>query len=411
MIIRHRQEDADKDVSLPPLNHDIVYLDGSFQDKLSLNMFSMAIVSNAVTSERKDADYLFHPSQRKALNELVGNLRQASFHWSGFTLANMQNIIEISKDFLDDDKKATSTADKLLLCGVIQTGEIVLANGLKKMSSTWHEIPFFVQNELPEDIRAAWALDGEAKNPTLMSPTMIRGAQEFVQAQLWKANPMEGLVDAGKKALEAANEKSNPPPISKKATKGSDSRSKKADRPSSILAGGVASAAEPAKLVKSRTHKRVLSVEMLSLQDETNYTQEESSINQSVPTPQAVAGAADTQPTTKLKSALKKSSSSKGAVKALDPDSPLATASIISTASAKLSYLLDRIIALHQNEKILVFYEAENTAYYIAQALECLHIKHLIYAKTLDAERKAQYVVTFNQTETFRILLMVSCVP
>jgi hypothetical protein len=71
MIIRHRPEDVEQDVTLPPLHQTSVYLDGSMQDKLSLNMFTMMIVSNAVTSERKDADYFFHPRQRKALNQLV----------------------------------------------------------------------------------------------------------------------------------------------------------------------------------------------------------------------------------------------------------------------------------------------------------------------------------------------------
>lgn len=90
----------------------------------------------------------------------------------------------------------------------------------------------------------------------------------------------------------------------------------------------------------------------------------------------------------------------------LDPNSPLASASIISTASTKLSYLMDKITIHHSAEKILVFYEADNVAYYIAQALECLRIKHLIYAKSLSSERKSQYIVTFNQSDVFRVLLM-----
>ncbi len=55
----------------------------------------------------------------------------------------------------------------------------------------------------------------------------------------------------------------------------------------------------------------------------------------------------------------------------LDPFSPLASTTIISTASAKLSYLIDRIMEHQEAEKTIIFYEAENTAYYIAQALEC----------------------------------------
>lgn len=81
-------------------------------------------------------------------------------------------------------------------------------------------------------------------------------------------------------------------------------------------------------------------------------------------------------------------------------------AKIVSTASTKLTYLIDKISSNQDSEKILVFYESDNTAYYIAQALECIGVKHLIYAKSLDAQRRAQYVVTFNQTDVFRVLLM-----
>jgi SNF2 family DNA or RNA helicase len=84
----------------------------------------------------------------------------------------------------------------------------------------------------------------------------------------------------------------------------------------------------------------------------------------------------------------------------------LSPSQIISTASTKLSYLLDRIIMYQQEEKILVFYEDSNTAYYIAQYLECLNIKHLIYARELTPEKRSRYVATFNTTETFRVLLM-----
>ncbi|CZT47203.1 uncharacterized protein RSE6_07738 [Rhynchosporium secalis] len=90
----------------------------------------------------------------------------------------------------------------------------------------------------------------------------------------------------------------------------------------------------------------------------------------------------------------------------LHPSSSLATARIISTASSKLSYLMDRVSIYSPTEKILIFYEADNIAYYIAQGLECLGIKHLIYAKSLSSARRSQYVVTFNQSEVFRVLLM-----
>jgi hypothetical protein len=120
MIIRHRPADVEKDVELPPLHQRIVYIEGSLQDKLSLNLFSLVITSNAVTSERKDADYLFHPRQRKALGQLVANLRQASFFWCGFTTTDVGNTIQLVKSFLAKGEIYASEEDKYLLQKVVE---------------------------------------------------------------------------------------------------------------------------------------------------------------------------------------------------------------------------------------------------------------------------------------------------
>ncbi len=125
MIIRHRPADVEKDIVLPPLHHKIVYLEGSLQDKLSLNLFSLVITSNAVQSERKDADYLFHHRQRKALGELVGNLRQASFFWCGFTMADVENTIQLAKNFLAKGEIYTPDKDKHLLQKVVEVSAIL----------------------------------------------------------------------------------------------------------------------------------------------------------------------------------------------------------------------------------------------------------------------------------------------
>jgi superfamily II DNA or RNA helicase len=90
----------------------------------------------------------------------------------------------------------------------------------------------------------------------------------------------------------------------------------------------------------------------------------------------------------------------------LPADSLLKKTSIIGTTSAKLSYLLSRVEEFYRDEKILIFYDNDNTAYYIAQALEVLHIDYLIYAKSLTPAIKSDYVVRFNQNPKHRVLLM-----
>lgn len=126
MIIRHRSTDVEMDVELPPLHQKIVYLESSLQDKLSLNIFSLVITSNAVTSERKDADYLFHPRQRKELGLLVANLRQASFFWCNFTKTEVGNTIQLAKSFLAKGEIYASEEDKYLLQKVIEVSARLL---------------------------------------------------------------------------------------------------------------------------------------------------------------------------------------------------------------------------------------------------------------------------------------------
>ena len=90
----------------------------------------------------------------------------------------------------------------------------------------------------------------------------------------------------------------------------------------------------------------------------------------------------------------------------LPADSSFMQSRIVGTTSAKLSYLISQILKYYQQEKILVFYDGENAAYYIAQMLELLHIKHEIYAKSLAAHLKSEYVVRFDQETQDRVLLM-----
>ena len=406
MIIRHRPEDVERDVVLPPLHQSIINLEGSLQDKLSLNMFSMMIVSNAVTSERKDADYLFHPRQRKALNQLVSNLRQASFHWSGYTTEDLQVTVDLAKRFLENGDVPITPGDEELLKEAIRTGEYVITNNLKKQIGTWHEMPMYVQNDWPIDIRAAWSLDGGSGNPTLMGASMLHTAQKFIGSQLSKEDPMEGLIDAGRNTLRAALNAAFTTPEPRTADKKNSRPSKNSEAPPA-LAGGVSVVTEGSKKKQQRDSSHTASSQYtnseardLGLRGDSN------PLKPQVLDDVIMGPATELQSPSKIKqkSSLKKVKTDNAGT--IDLTSPLASTAMVSTSSAKLSYLMDKIVLHHEKEKILVFYESENVAYYIAQALECLQIKHLIYAKSLPSARKAQYVVTFNQTETFRVLIM-----
>ena len=79
---------------------------------------------------------------------------------------------------------------------------------------------------------------------------------------------------------------------------------------------------------------------------------------------------------------------------------------LVGTCSAKLSYLLDRVMELQRDEKILIFYEAQHIAWYIAQALEILQVEHRIYASGIKIEMRSKYLNEFNNGEAVRVMLM-----
>ena len=97
---------------------------------------------------------------------------------------------------------------------------------------------------------------------------------------------------------------------------------------------------------------------------------------------------------------------SKGHVKTLPKESPLARAKLVATASAKLTYLLDQVLDLHKEEKIIIFYDNNNTAFWIAEGLEMIGVDFRIYASTLKTDVRAAYLSLFRESDEIRVLLM-----
>lgn len=384
IMVRHTPEDVSKEVSLPPLHNNIVHLEASYQDKLSLNLFVLMITSNAITSERKDADYLFHPGQRAALGELVNNLQEASFFWSGFNKKDVLATVEIAKQFLDTRKVAVSPDDIELLTQAIEIGTAVLDNATWQAASALHELPVLIENDLDGETRKAWSLLSKDIQPTIVGLTQVGVAQKYVDKQLYMPDPTRGLQARVLHAMDVAREAlAERDKVDSRRTINAGSRTARTtdgaldDVP--VLAGGV-----NVGFNSSPKRVRVRSVASLEI---------------------------DPFNTTASRLILSKRSSLKSTlattpVAVSEPDLPVMSTSLLSTASSKLSYLMNKILQHQATEKSLIFFESDNVGYYIAQALEVLHIPHLIYAKGLSADMRSQYVVAFNSSPQYRVLLM-----
>lgn len=399
IMIKHRLSDVEKNVVLPPLNQSIVKLEPCLLDKLTLNLFNIMVITNAVASERKDVDYFFHPTQRKSLQSLVSNLREGSFFWSGFEVAHVKSTVDNAQTYLDKEEKVASAEDIALLQQVVSMGRSIVSNNIFEQICRWHDIPLFVENEFPEHLRRALSLDKSSENPTLMGASMLFDAQKFVHDNPTTINFVDGLIIAAQKSFKNAEKASE----SHSARSGRMQDARLDDSKGNKLAGGVTTGME---FIPKKRNKASTQTSSLKLTQNVGLSESSSTIVPRLLSGQSGTDNDDLSESHKGEISAAEASNGMDHLSQLDTARFLQSSRLMSTASAKLSYLLDRIVVHQKTEKILVFYESDNVGWYLAQCLECLDIKHLIYSKGLKSEQRARYVVTFNRTEKFRVLLM-----
>ncbi|KAJ2992475.1 hypothetical protein NUW58_g2157 [Xylaria curta] len=362
LIVRHQLTDVS--TLLPPVNEKIIVLDGSFQDQLSLNLFSMMIIFNSVQSQRTDVDYLFHDRQRRSLAQLVKNLRQASFFGGVFfSHEDIVRAVETAEGFLEKRAIPISTEDENILRQAIEFGKEAARNNLKNVSNQFHSLPIYLR-DFPGGRGKSWSLDNEETREGLVctDATLIHSLQNFLNPCLDAPTSLQLLIDNGNLDQQGIAERSQVLAAVSDADGSLASRTPQA----TALAGNTLLGGDYHTAPKSKSL--------------------------SISTPNGV----DKHPET-----------------IVNPRSdveiarPLAETRIVSTVSAKLSYLIDSILKYQDNEQILIFYDNDNIAFYLASVLEILQIQHLIYSRVgLSAERRAQYVATFTDSPTFRVLLM-----
>ncbi|KAK7943708.1 uncharacterized protein PG986_012821 [Apiospora aurea] len=359
LMVRHRLSDVE--AALPPVQTRNVILEGSYQDKLALNLFSMMIIFNSVQSQRTDMDYFFHPKQRPALLQLVSNLKQASFFGGVFySDEEIGHALERAEEFLANKKVPISDADKALLADAIAFGKLASENGLKDISNTYHALPLYLEN-FPggNDHAKAWSLaDEDPQDGELICTDagLIQALQRFLNPMIDAPTSLQLMMDTGAMARQG---------LSEKQRMLSMAGSVEGDPASSTLAGSTA--------VGVDYHTISQPLKMDSQPD-----QDLDQVDDNVPP----------HGTVEIAAALTKTQ-------------------IVSTVSAKLTYLIDSIVKYQSEEKIIVFFENDNVAYYLAQVLEILQVQHLIYTRQgLSAQRRGQYIQTFLENDKFRVCLM-----
>jgi hypothetical protein len=330
LVIRHRMDVIHSEIPLPQLHNRVVHLEPTYFDKLNLNLFIFIIAVNAVTSERTDQDYMFHPRNRKHLSLTISNLRQAGFWWAG-SEGDMADTIGTAVRYMEKNRGKMLESDVAILTEGIEVARKALDCTSWNAFRRYNELGIFVDG-FPPAARGFWTLDPSSTQnaPLLLGISQARQAQMFVTSRLGALDPAEGLSGAGIRARRQLEERGKPSDFAAKKT-------------------------TPNKPAHTKSPKKFYS---------------------------------------------------KGMFKSLHSESPLKQTEFVATASAKLTYLLDQVQELHRAEKIIIFYDNNNSAFWIAEGLELLGIDFRIYANTLRPEQRASYLTLFRESEEVRVLLM-----
>ncbi|KAK3397554.1 P-loop containing nucleoside triphosphate hydrolase protein [Sordaria brevicollis] len=377
LIVRHPKLDIVP--FLPSVTERTVYLDGSYQDILALNLFSMHIIFNAVQSERKDQDYFFHKSQRTELGRLVNNLRQASFFGGQFwPKEQILTAIRRAEEFLDEGEVEISAEDDELLRKGIEFGWIAVKNEMKDSAYRFVQVPVYVEN-FPYGAGEHWSVAGSrgGKDPVCTVAPLLLRLQDCMRRYLQDPKTLDDLAEKGFISEQGDQARSKLYPLLATNSKNPNDPPHHSNNSNGGEDEDFTMKRERIRLEKQKSNRRTIKSMMQAAQ----ITKENEGLGSEAP----VAA-------------------------------PLAKTRLISTASAKLSYLIDQIIQHQASEQILIFYENDNVAYYLAETLEVLGIQHLIYAKGITTERRNRYLAAFTDASgsgsgsgggsKFRVMLM-----
>ncbi|KAG0378966.1 hypothetical protein BGX24_002195 [Mortierella sp. AD032] len=332
IMVRNRPEDVERDVVLPPLQERIVLLDLEYFQVLALNCQIALIHANAVLSEREDQDYFFHPSSRKDLARVTENLKDGCFWYVG----GPEYIHMVTKSL----ENVTEALDKHAWSGgtkYSQEDYLLLLNisGHLRMaleSVGWRQI--VVTQEV-----GYYCQD---------IPTLVQDEHAIISSMILYSTT-SGSIDEDQ----------------------SKQRRKDAG-PHCVMLGKRISG------LRNEVLKAELDIEM-GHPDHSENTQQSNGLFAPVTHPTIHNNAP--HPMT-LKEAITREQ--------------LSQATILSSTSSKLNYIISQILRYQGSEKCVVFCQSETTMYYIYE--------YLTLAKS-ESERSSN-ITTFNTSENVSTIIM-----
>lgn len=374
LMVRHNLLDIGDSLVLPQLHHEVVYLEPAFHNKLSVNLFAAVLAVNAVTSERTDVDYMFHPTNRMQLRRLITNLQRATFHWTGFTQNDVETLIKICNHALGktkpDGSKYHTESDILLLNKSMEIAKTALSNVQWRANALLHEMSYYIRG-LPRPFSRYFGV-GQQNPGDLVKELSVFGAphlnaiQDFVYKHRFRRfddiQQFNEMLDRSSRTFwdRYWNDtlKNNENKFNKQ---GSQSKNEP------ILQADIVATVKTPEIVAD--FKPLYMIEDFDDDDEDVQIMEERAFEDDN-------------------------------IKELTFDS-VRKAVVAGTASAKLSYLGARLLEHKQNgDKSIVFYEFEDSAYYLTELLDILGVNYILYATFNKPEQRAQNLSEFSSHES-----------
>ncbi|KAG2131300.1 uncharacterized protein EDB93DRAFT_1178490 [Suillus bovinus] len=368
VMVRHRIEDVEEEVVLPPMRHTPIYMDLDAYAAKSYNAMQASIAINAIDSQREGQDYMFHPRNAKSLQIAMDNLSQGMFWSVSDILFNVDQIRHEAPKFLARATAANMPDhDMALLEEALAHAEAIAKDPLWRAMQHHEDVPFHVTG-MDAAVFEAWTrgrLKDRSRVHDLMHANRLCDLRALVRNQ--PLMNLSRLVEEGK-ALDF-NERAR---CEKKSTQVHD----------------VTNAAQMKKMVSE-------------VKDELEVIKEKEKIYQTEDVPETHI---DDLVRRKL-----------GHHDAPSPSnllslSPLSGTCVGPSLSTKLNFVLVRgkctVLEYSEKEKFLIFSNSPLTLAHIAEALSLIEIKYLRYTTDMSPPLREQCVMTFESSETFRVFLM-----
>ncbi|GAN03723.1 snf2 family helicase [Mucor ambiguus] len=375
-MVRNQRIDMEKEVTLPPLHQNTVYLDFDYYQWIAHNCQIAMISLNAILSKREGPDYLFTAKNHKALRETVFNLWQSCL-WHSVDLKLLQmaydNCVEKCSD-VEQGKSDYGNENKDLV-KIRQVLFHALDNKMFVCMMGQHA-PSYVVQGLPPLFKETWGwLKGDHgvyeplgtlpwDDHCIVSAERVLEAMDVVVAAKNDNTKDLFVYDGSNQTLVSIQEFESNKKKKKHAQEIAMKKSK-SNLSSKVLPGGSRNSNDAATPTEEASYMKM---------DEGNTWEEQQQ--------------AEGQLTYYTRNAF-------------------SDARVLSSSSVKINYLVNQICRYQATEKCIIFSQHYNEMYEIYLALELARVRVLMYQDNkLNNTKRSQMILTFNTSDNANVIIM-----